>query len=104
MSWGWNTDGSLGLKRSENDENPAGVFCDPTLVDFLPLNLDIKQISAGARHSGFVADDNTLWFSGSNKHGQIIQSDSSILLEKKTKIFCSSWFTFLLEINEKEIH
>lgn len=100
MSWGWNTDGSLGLKSDNEDENfendeHMGVFCDPNLVNIFPINVDIGEISAGARHSAFMTIDKSLWLCGSNKHGQR-GSEKSIDLEIDSKIFCLSWFTFIL--------
>ncbi|CAF4382554.1 unnamed protein product, partial [Rotaria sordida] len=45
MSWGWNNDGALGLNSSDKDD-VSGVFCDPTLVTCLPLDVDCIHISA----------------------------------------------------------
>ena len=94
MSWGWNTDGSLGLDPTEDDDT-EGVFCDPTLATSLPLGVDGVHISAGARHSAFIDSSNHLWLCGSNKHGQLGDSPS-FAVEKGTLVICSSWFTLLL--------
>lgn len=95
MSWGWNNDGALGLDPSDDDDDISGVFCDPTLVTSLPIDVDCKQISAGARHSAFVGEDDQVWLCGSNKHGQL-GNLSSFSIEKETSVFCLSWFTLLL--------
>jgi len=94
MSWGWNNDGALGLKSSDEDDI-AGVFCVPTLVTCLPLDIDCTHISAGARHSVFIGSNNSVWLCGSNTHGQL-GNLSSFSLEKGSSIYCSSWFTFLI--------
>lgn len=95
MSWGWNIDGSLALDANDI-EDIAGVFCEPTLATKLPLGTDFRQISAGARHSAFVGQDNQIYFQGSNKHGQFGEK-SSFEITKDTSVFCQSWFTFLFE-------
>jgi alpha-tubulin suppressor-like RCC1 family protein len=95
MSWGWNNDGALGLDPS-NEDDISGVFCDPTLVTCLPLGVDCKYISAGARHSAFIGSNDHVWLCGSNKHGQI-GNLSSFSVEKETFIYCLSWFTFLFK-------
>lgn len=94
MSWGWNNDCALGLDSSDHDDI-SGVFCDPTLVTCLPLDIDCKQISAGARHSAFVGANNIVWLRGSNKHGQLGNA-SSFSIETGTNLHCSSWFTFII--------
>jgi alpha-tubulin suppressor-like RCC1 family protein len=95
MSWGWNNDGSLGLHSSDdNSEDISGVFCDPTLVTCLPLGVDCKQISAGARHSAFIGSNDHVWLCGSNKYGQL-GPISPFSIEKNTSICCTSWFTLL---------
>ncbi|CAF5126983.1 unnamed protein product, partial [Rotaria sp. Silwood1] len=38
MSWGWNNDGALGLDSSDQDDISI-VFCYPTLVTCLPLDI-----------------------------------------------------------------
>jgi len=95
MSWGWNIDGSLGLDVNDIEEI-TGVFCEPTLVTKLPIGIDFREISAGARHSAFIGQDNRVYFEGSNKHGQFGEQ-SSLEISKETSIFCLSWFTFLFE-------
>ncbi|CAF3359605.1 unnamed protein product [Rotaria socialis] len=94
MSWGWNNDGALGLDTSDED-NIAGVFCDPTLVTCLPLDIDCKYVSAGARHSAFIGSNDYVWLCGSNKHGQL-GTPSSFSIEKGTIVHCLSWFTLLI--------
>lgn len=105
MSWGWNNDGSLGLGPSETDEDEEeeetfGVFADPTLVTRLPLGVDCRQISAGARHSAFVDTDDRLWLCGSNKQGQRGET-KYVNIGKQTTVICSSWFTFLIDLTRK---
>lgn len=94
MSWGWNNDGALGLEPSAEDD-VGGVFCDPTLVTSIPLEVDCVKISAGARHSAFFGSDGQVWLFGSNKHGQL-GGESPFSVEKNTSIHCLSWFTFLI--------
>ncbi|CAF4069172.1 unnamed protein product [Rotaria magnacalcarata] len=94
MSWGWNNDGALGLDTSDEDDI-AGVFCDPTLVTCLPLDIDCKYVSAGARHSAFIGSNDYVWLCGSNKHGQL-GTPSSFSIEKGTIVHCLSWFTLLI--------
>jgi alpha-tubulin suppressor-like RCC1 family protein len=94
MAWGWNNDGSLGLDPTDN-EDISGVYCDPTLATCLPLGVDCRQISAGARHSAFVGVNDHVWLCGSNKHGQIGNS-SPFTIEKGTSVYCLSWFTLLM--------
>ena len=93
MSWGWNNDGSLGLQSDDEDDN-SGVFCEPTLATCIPLGVDCRAISAGARHSAFIGTNDRIWLCGSNKHGQL-GNQSSFAIEKNTRVFCSSWFTVL---------
>ena len=94
VSWGWNNDGALGLETS-HEEDVAGVFCDPTLVTCIPLDVDCTHISAGARHSAFHGSNDHIWLCGSNKHGQS-GTVSSFAIEKNTSVYCLSWFTFLI--------
>ncbi|CAF0942148.1 unnamed protein product [Adineta steineri] len=94
MSWGWNNDGALGLESSDNDDI-GGVFCDPTLVTCIPIDIDCTYISAGARHSAFIGANDYVWLCGSNKHGQL-GSLPSFSIEKRTSVYCLSWFTFLI--------
>lgn len=93
MSWGWNNDGSLGLHSDDDDDN-SGVFCDPTLVTCIPLGVDGKAISAGARHSALIGSNDQIWLFGSNKYGQL-GNKSPFSIEKNMSVCCSSWFTFL---------
>jgi hypothetical protein len=95
MSWGWNNDGALGLDSTDDKDDISGVFCDPTLVTCLPLGVDCRQISAGARHSAFIGANDHVWLCGSNKHGQL-GNLSSFSIEKGTSIYCLSWFTLLI--------
>ena len=87
MSWGWNNDGALGLDSADKNDI-SGVFCDPTLVTCVPLGVDCKQISAGARHSVFIGIDDHVWLCGSNKHGQLGHL-STFSIEKETSTFFS---------------
>ena len=94
MSWGWNYDGSLGFDPSQDDDT-FGVFADPTLVTCIPIDIDCRFVSAGARHSAFLGCNDVLWLCGSNKHGQI-GDRPSLPVGNGIRVVCSSWFTFLL--------
>ncbi|XP_049887835.1 RCC1 domain-containing protein 1-like [Pectinophora gossypiella] len=117
-AWGWNDTGQLGIK-SEPD-NPAGVLKTeglksyplPTVVDFFDsndkeVNLDVKDIACGSRHSTIILEDNSVWSSGCNKYGQLgfpAELLPTVNYFKKTfqctsssKLKCGLWSTILMK-------
>lgn len=109
--WGWNNTGQLGI--ADNDQ----VFCNtvksypyPTLIDLYDENkahvdINIKDIACGSRHSAILLTDNSLWTCGFNKYGQLGLSPENVqILHKYKKVYkcdmdctisCGPWSTFI---------
>ncbi|KAJ2944006.1 hypothetical protein O0L34_g8330 [Tuta absoluta] len=84
-AWGWNDTGQLGIKSQPDNPRPQGVLKkeegfrshpQPTLVDLFDENdkeidLNVKDIGCGSRHSALLLEDNSVWTTGFNKYGQL---------------------------------
>ncbi|XP_057330832.1 RCC1 domain-containing protein 1-like [Microplitis mediator] len=71
-TWGWNTNGELGLINSEK------VVAVPTIVDFYDddnkrviEDIKVRDVHCGNNFTVCVTDDGQLWGCGSNKYGQL---------------------------------
>lgn len=78
-TWGWNTNGELGLIGSEK------VIAVPTIVDFyneneerVEENVNVTDVACGNNFTICQTDDGQLWGCGSNKYGQLGLSQLSI--------------------------
>ncbi|XP_076759449.1 RCC1 domain-containing protein 1 [Xylocopa sonorina] len=77
-TWGWNTNGELGLLSQESK-----VIAVPTLVDFTneqneTVDLMVKRARCGNTFTICMMDDGTLWGCGCNKYGQLGQSPDKL--------------------------
>ncbi|XP_023934340.2 RCC1 domain-containing protein 1 [Bicyclus anynana] len=74
--WGWNDTGQLGMNKNglDNVETKKN-YATPTLVDICDVNGEvdilIKDIACGTRHSAILLQDGTVWTTGWNKYGQL---------------------------------
>ncbi|CAG9782697.1 unnamed protein product [Diatraea saccharalis] len=117
-TWGWNDTGQLGVTHPDTKGvlNREGLksYPLPTLVDILDgnekqIDLDVKDIGCGSRHTAIMLEDNSIWTTGYNKYGQLgfspenyptvsyfkktFQCDSSSVIE------CGNWSTVLINMN-----
>nr|XP_003704761.1 PREDICTED: RCC1 domain-containing protein 1 [Megachile rotundata]XP_012143900.1 PREDICTED: RCC1 domain-containing protein 1 [Megachile rotundata] len=108
-TWGWNTNGELGLPNQESK-----VVAVPTLVDFTDdqnknVETFVKKVECGNNFTICMMDDGTLWGSGCNKYGQLGQLRESLLntpkfvklkvpfdLKKIVNFKCREWGTVLI--------
>ncbi|XP_033219280.1 probable E3 ubiquitin-protein ligase HERC4 isoform X2 [Belonocnema kinseyi] len=76
-SWGWNTNGELGILNSTTK-----VVASPTIVDFQNEKGDILEVNVSRVQCGNAFTvcllDGTLWGAGSNKYGQLGESRKKI--------------------------
>nr|XP_026484515.1 RCC1 domain-containing protein 1 [Vanessa tameamea] len=80
-AWGWNDTGQLGMninKDGEENLERKGQknYAIPRPVDIYndqgeEIELIIKDIACGTRHSAILLEDNTIWTTGCNKYGQL---------------------------------
>lgn len=71
-AWGWNEHGQLGI--TENNVNVSQSI--PKLIDLYDeagdlVEVNVKDIACGSRHSAFLDTNNGLWTTGLNAFGQI---------------------------------
>lgn len=105
-TWGWNESGQLGIYNKDNIS--ISNYPTPTLVDFYDeesnvLEVNVRDISCGTRHSAVLMDNNSLWTTGFNKYGQLGLSPVQFPLLKHYKqiikcdsnssIMCGPWTT-----------
>ncbi|XP_034179217.2 RCC1 domain-containing protein 1 isoform X2 [Osmia lignaria lignaria] len=108
-TWGWNTNGELGLPNQESK-----VVAVPTLVDFTDdqnknAEAFVKKVECGNNFTICMMDDGTLWGSGSNKYGQLgeprdvlpdtpkfVKLKVSLNSERITDFKCREWGTMLI--------
>lgn len=74
--WGWNDTGQLGMNKNGQDNvETKKNYATPTLVDLFDENgevdLNVKDIACGTRHSAILLEDDTVWTTGWNKYGQL---------------------------------
>lgn len=119
-AWGWNDTGQLGMnvnKLNEEDKSQKN-YTIPTLVDIydendVEIELNIKDIAAGSRHSALLLEDNTVWTTGCNKYGQLGFSTKefekldyfkkSFYHPHITSLSAGPWST-VIEVKENEIY
>lgn len=82
-TWGWNTNGELGLTKQESK-----VVATPTLVDFTNdqdenIEVSVKKVQCGNTFTICMTDDGTLWGCGCNKYGQLGQSPEKLSSSSK---------------------
>ncbi|XP_053975337.1 RCC1 domain-containing protein 1-like [Hylaeus volcanicus] len=105
-TWGWNTNGELGLPGQASK-----VVAVPTVVDFTNdrnenVEMSVKKVECGNTFTVCMMDDGTLWGCGSNKYGQLGQprealpnSPKFVKLEVPANIKdfkCRDWGTTLV--------
>lgn len=108
--WGWNDTGQLGINRSGQDDiETKKNYATPSVVDLFdengPVELSIKDIACGTRHSAILLEDNSLWTAGWNKYGQLGFSPEkyekldcfklSFYSPVKSSISCGPWNTIV---------
>lgn len=99
-AWGWNDSGQLGIKETADKEN-LNSYSLPTLVDIIDesgivVNINVKDLACGSKHSAILLDDNSVWTSGNNKYGQLGLSLKEHTFAHHFKKCCS--FSFAHEI------
>ncbi|KAH7637980.1 hypothetical protein HUG17_9084 [Dermatophagoides farinae] len=80
-TWGCNDDGRLGL----GDEKKRNTICLVPFPNDDLINIRIKDIAAGDRHSLVLFENGQLWGFGSNRNGELGLGDD-IKLSNLTKI------------------
>ncbi|XP_076235578.1 RCC1 domain-containing protein 1 [Calliopsis andreniformis] len=108
-TWGWNTNGELGLVDKDSK-----VMALPSLVDFTDdrnenVEIFVKKVECGNTFTICMTDDGTLWGCGSNKYGQLGQPREALLSSPKfiklqlsinsrsiTNFKCCAWGTTLM--------
>ncbi|XP_037076385.1 ultraviolet-B receptor UVR8-like [Pollicipes pollicipes] len=64
-TWGWNESNQLGLGDDVN------VAPEPTLVEALPVDKNVRQVACGTRHTLALLDDGAVLGWGWNAYGQL---------------------------------
>lgn len=114
-TWGWNDTGQLGVHYPDTKGvlNREGLksYPLPTLVDVLDDNeeevdMNVKDIDCGSKHTAIMLEDNSIWTTGYNKYGQLGFSPDlypkinyfkqAFLSENDTNIRCGHWSTVLM--------
>ncbi|XP_076376771.1 RCC1 domain-containing protein 1 isoform X2 [Megalopta genalis] len=77
-TWGWNTNGELGLSSLDSK-----VVAVPTLVDFTDERNEVvetfaKKVECGNTFTVCLTDDGIFWGCGCNKYGQLGQSRETL--------------------------
>ncbi|XP_043265711.1 RCC1 domain-containing protein 1 [Colletes gigas] len=108
-TWGWNTNGELGLPTKD-----CKVVAVPTVVDFTNVQNEkietlVKKVECGNTFTVCILDDGTLWGCGSNKYGQLGQPREALpsspkfvkldvpVISARIKDFkCREWGTMLV--------
>ncbi|KAL4707133.1 hypothetical protein ACJJTC_018868 [Scirpophaga incertulas] len=117
-TWGWNDTGQLGVRQpyTKGVLNTEGLksYPLPRLVDLVSENgeeidVNIKDMSCGSRHSAILLEDNSVWTTGYNKYGQLGFSPDlhptvnyfrrAIHCKNGKKIKCGHWST-VIECNK----
>lgn len=115
-SWGWNTNGQLGLAKvrqqtfKKASESHQQVFTIPQLIELEDDNEAIKSIHCGSRHTILRTERNRLLVAGLNNYGQLGLSSHVDDVDKftempvknvneNTKIVCGFWSTYLTDFN-----
>lgn len=113
-AWGWNDTGQLGVKIYDSETPSDGSLRSlplPTIVELFnenedPLQINVKDMACGSRHSAVILCDNTLWTTGINSYGQLGLCPDTITSLKYFKkafdcsenssLICGPWSTAVL--------
>ncbi|XP_016919356.1 E3 ISG15--protein ligase Herc6 isoform X1 [Apis cerana] len=108
-TWGWNTNGELGLTNQESK-----VIAVPTLIDFTndkneSVEIFVEKAQCGNTFTICMTNDGTFWGCGCNKYGQLGQSpeklansmkfiklDTSMIPGTIKDFKCREWGTILI--------
>ncbi|XP_038213834.1 RCC1 domain-containing protein 1 [Zerene cesonia] len=109
--WGWNDTGQLGVKERQNEDYSSSDFQSyglPILVDIYDdsgreLDINIKDVACGSRHTAILLEDGSIWTSGCNKYGQLgfcVESIHKIDFFRKSysdanALLCGPWSTVI---------
>lgn len=113
-SWGWNTNGQLGLPKvaqhsfKKASESHQQVFTTPLVIDLEDDEEAIKAAFCGSKHTILQTERNRLFAAGLNNYGQLGLSDHAEYVDKfteipvkdvneKTRIVCGNWSTYLID-------
>lgn len=111
-SWGWNTNGQLGLPKvaqhtfEKASQSHQQVFTSPQLIE-LEDDETIKNVYCGSKHTILKTERNRLLVTGLNNYGQLGLSSDKDDIDKftelpikdvndKTRIVCGYWSTYLI--------
>jgi len=105
-SFGWNTNGQLGIKKST--DRCKQVYSVPEIIESIENELDpIVSVSCGYKHTILRSEKNKLFVSGLNNYGQlgINKEDNEIDefreinvegINENTILCCGCWTTYLI--------
>lgn len=113
-SWGWNTNGQLGLPKvaqqtfSKAFESRQQVFTSPQLIELEDDEEAIKSVCCGSKHTILKTERNRLFAAGLNNYGQLGLSSHVEDIGKftemplkdvneDTRIVCGYWSTYLID-------
>lgn len=111
-SWGWNTNGQLGLPKvaqgsfQKASKSHQQVFTSPQLIE-LEDDEAVTNVYCGSKHTVLRTERNRLLVSGLNNYGQLgLSSDAEDVDEftempvmgvvRGTKVSCGCWATYLV--------
>ncbi|KAM3960115.1 RCC1 domain-containing protein 1 [Aphomia sociella] len=114
-AWGWNDTGQLGIKYDVNNKENSQTedlksYALPTVVDLYNeknqhINLNVKDMACGTRHTAVLLEDNSVWAAGSNKYGQLgfpmkvhekaFYFKKSYSCDHNVELLCGPWSTVL---------
>lgn len=118
-SWGWNTNGQLGLPKvaqhtfKKASESHQQVFTTPQVIVLEDDEEPVKAAFCGAKHTILRTERNRLFAAGLNKYGQLGLSDhheedvdkfTEIPVKdvnENTRITCGFWSTYLIDKKEE---
>ncbi|VVC96052.1 unnamed protein product [Leptidea sinapis] len=107
--WGWNNTGQLGIKQKE-EPFLLRSYGIPMLIDLYDddgkeIEVNIKDVDCGSKHTAILLEDGSVWTSGGNKYGQLGFSVKTTQLDYFKKAFvsdsnqsviCALWNTVVL--------
>ncbi|CAG4930792.1 unnamed protein product [Colias eurytheme] len=109
--WGWNDTGQLGVKEKQNEDSSSSDLQSyglPILVDIYDENgreidINIKDVACGSRHTAILLENGSVWTSGCNKYGQLgfcVESIQKIECFRKSycnadTLICGPWSTVI---------
>ncbi|KAH1009665.1 hypothetical protein HUJ04_001992 [Dendroctonus ponderosae] len=107
-SWGWNSNGQLGLASFEaGKEKTVSVMATPHVVDIdNSSSLNVTQVACGTKHTIALLENNHLYGCGFNKYKQIKSEDREdyneftfirdFSQENVDRILCGPWNSALI--------